>query len=75
MEAKLKAVMGKVFGVDPATLTPESGPHTLPKWDSAAHIELVLALEKEFGVQLTEDEVVELVSFEAILAVLQKHKA
>jgi acyl carrier protein len=34
---------------------------------------LVLALEEEFGVELTDDQVVEILSFKLIKIVLQEH--
>ena len=75
MEEKLKLLMGKVFDVSPTTITPESGPYTISRWDSAGHMRLVLELEEQFGVRFQDDEVAELVNFECILTLLQKHEA
>jgi len=73
MNAQLQKVVARVFKINAGTLHPESGPDTIPAWDSAGHINLILALEQEFGVQFGEDEVVEMISCEAIGAALGQH--
>ncbi len=73
MDSKLRQVVARVFQIRPETLEPESGPHSIPTWDSAGHINLILTLEQEFGVQFSEDEVVEMISVEAIGAALSLH--
>lgn len=40
-------------------------------WDSLFHLTLVLAIEQEFGITLTDVEVVELNSFESALQILE----
>lgn len=70
---RLRAVVARVLGVAPASIDADSGPHSIPAWDSAGHVNLILALEQEFGVTFDEDEVVELVSVEAIVQALARH--
>ena len=38
-----------VFGVDAATLTPETAYESIPEWDSVAHLRLVMETEARFG--------------------------
>jgi acyl carrier protein len=42
----------------------------LAAWDSQGHIRLIVALEKRFGVEFGDDQVVELVSVKDILKAL-----
>ena len=44
-----------------------------PAWDSLKHLNLVLALEEQFGVSLTEEQSVEILSYPLIKAVLGEH--
>jgi acyl carrier protein len=44
---------------------------TLAAWDSVRHMNLVLALEEEFGVEFTPDQTTAIVSCRAIVAVLR----
>ena len=41
-------------------------------WDSLAHMNLVLSLEQEFHISLTDTEVIELNSFEIALMIINE---
>lgn len=73
MEQRVNEIIARIFRVPPQSISAETGPHTVPAWDSAGHMNLILELEKEFGVQFGDDEVVELVSVEAIAESLARH--
>jgi acyl carrier protein len=45
----------------------------LRQWDSVAHLQLVVAIEDEFGIRLTPADVVELKSYPAAVAILRRH--
>jgi acyl carrier protein len=46
-----------IFGVPVAEITAESSPDTLATWDSIQHLQFVLALEAEFGIELEPEEI------------------
>jgi len=46
-----------IFGVPAAKLTGESSPETVESWDSVQHLNLVLAIEEKFGLQLDPEEI------------------
>jgi len=73
MDSRLPAIVSRLFHVNAGDLTPESGPTTIAAWDSAGHMNLILALEQEFGIQFGDDEVGELISIGAIHAALARH--
>lgn len=72
-EAKLKQVLSDVFGVDASAINDEASVDTIKKWDSLNHLNLVLALEEQFKVSFTEDQVVEMLNYPLVKAVLQEH--
>lgn len=73
MEDKLKLIFARLFSLDPASVTAESSPKTIKNWDSLAHINLVVSVEEEFGVQFSDDEIPKLTDFQTfVLAVRQK---
>ena len=45
---------------------------SLRQWDSVAHLQLVIAIEDAFGLQLTPAEVIDLNSFEAAATMLRR---
>lgn len=62
--------MSQVFRVAEDQIREGASPQTISNWDSLAHMNLVLALEEEFGVQFQDQELVQMTSFEAILSSL-----
>jgi len=42
-------------------------------WDSLAHLELVLAIEERYQVNLSADEIVAMISIAGIVGVLRAH--
>jgi acyl carrier protein len=62
-EAKLKRTIAGVLGI----------PDTVEAWDSLKHLNLVLALEEQFGVSLTEEQSFEILNYPLIKTVLAEH--
>jgi acyl carrier protein len=72
---KVKRVMAATFQVPAARIPDDASPHNVAAWDSLGHIELMLALEMEFGVPLPTEAIIDLVSLEAIEGFLRAHTA
>jgi acyl carrier protein len=53
---------------------PESSPDTIANWDSLQHLNLVLALEQEFNVQFTPEEIEQILSVELAAALLDEKR-
>jgi len=70
VKSKLAEIMAPIFGLDESEITENASPENIEKWDSLAHMNLVLALEQEFDVQFTEEQIVETLSFKALVEVL-----
>ncbi|MDB9757241.1 acyl carrier protein [Pseudomonadales bacterium] len=63
-------VMADVLQVDVSEISEVSAPGIVEEWDSLKHMLLLIALEEEFEVRFTDDEMVECTSGATILAVL-----
>lgn len=72
MASRLQQLVSATFQIDPAEVTPDAGPHSISQWDSAGHMNLIVALQREFGIEFGDDEVVEFVSIEAIADALKR---
>jgi acyl carrier protein len=70
-----EALAARVFGVAPAQLDDGASNATVPAWTSLAHVNLVLALEAEYGVRLSVEDALEATSVGAIKRVLARHGA
>lgn len=54
---RVNGVAADVFGVPASSLSAESSPETIDGWDSVQHLNLVLALEAAFGVQIDPEDI------------------
>ena len=50
-------VLSSLFNLPPERLGDHSSRATLEQWDSLKHMHLVLALEEEFGIEFSDDEI------------------
>lgn len=57
IEHRLYRVAGDLFAVPPQALSHSSSPNDIELWDSIGHLNLVLALEQEFGVRFSPEQV------------------
>ncbi len=53
------------------TITLESTPATVERWDSLGHMDLIAAIEATFGVELDVDEMADVDSVQALVDVVQ----
>lgn len=73
---ELRSLFVEVFHVQPDDVGSQAQFGDLPQWDSMGHMDLMVALESRFGVEISAETISELVSIPAILAHLQaKHHA
>ena len=62
VDERLREVVASVLGVETEELSDSDSPESLPSWDSVAHIQLVVAIEAEFGIEFSPEEIGELSS-------------
>lgn len=75
MDDQLRDVLSDVLELPANGIDGETSSDTVDNWDSLRHMNLVMALEDEFGVSFEEEEMIELISFPAILRALQEKLA
>ncbi len=69
-ETRLKTVIAAILEVEPGDITEDSSSDTIEQWDSLRHMNLVLALEDEFGVSIPDEEAADITSYKLIRLVL-----
>lgn len=67
----LLTLLAEIFEANEQDVSSETQFGDLPKWDSMGHMDLMLALESQFGVEISAETISELVSVPAILAHIQ----
>jgi acyl carrier protein len=71
IEPTLRNTVAEILGVDVGAVTDESSVDTIESWDSLAQINLLTALEDEFGVRFPDDDVSKLTSVAALRGALE----
>ncbi len=72
MEEKIRQTMASVFMCEPTQINENTSQDTLPEWDSLRHMNLIVALEEDFGITFTEDEMVEMLSYKLICDAIRR---
>ncbi len=71
-QGKLRAVISAVLNVDICSIGPDSSRDTIESWDSLRHLNLILALEEEFGVTLPDEDGANATSYQLLVIVLRE---
>lgn len=69
---RIVGLVSDIFEVPLAQVRADSSPDNVETWDSLRHLNLVLALEDEFGIQFTPEEIEQLLSVEIIESFVQE---
>ena len=69
---QLRDVIAQTLDIDPGTVTEDSTSENLAGWDSLGHVNLMMALEQTFDIQLEAEDLPRLVSVSAILGYLRE---
>jgi acyl carrier protein len=72
-ESQLKKTLADLFKVLPEDINDDTSMDTIERWDSLSHLNLILALESEFNITLTEENTVEIISYPLIKIIFQEH--
>jgi len=70
--ASLREIFADTLEIPAEKVTPELSGETVSTWDSFRHLQLVLALEGEYGVQFDPQQIPDLTSVAKIQAALEK---
>ena len=69
---RVRRIAADVLGLPVEQVTADSSPDAIEKWDSLQHLNLLLALEQDFGLNFTPDEIERMLSIGHITAVIQQ---
>ncbi len=70
LDPRVRRVISAVFGIPESAVTLQSSNKTISNWDSLNIISLMMAIESEFGITLTVDEAIDLLSVQKVQTLL-----
>jgi len=72
MEERVRKIMSDVFLVDIGEINENSSPDTIPQWDSIGHLNLVTAIEEEFGIKIEDDQITQMLNFKLVVEIIKE---
>ena len=73
MDNTLKNIFVGTLAISPDQYADTLAPDEVQKWDSLGHVQLVMALQGEFGVEFDVEEMMEMENVGKIKEILVKH--
>ncbi|NTW69008.1 MAG: acyl carrier protein [Chlorobiaceae bacterium] len=70
---KLRTIFREIFDDDTMHIAPSTMREDIEDWDSVAHIKLVLAIEEEFAVRMSTEEVSSVKSVAGFMKAIERH--
>ena len=71
LQNKVAEIVADLFGLPIEQVGPDASPSTIDAWDSFQQLNLVLALEQEFGIQFNPEEIEVMKSVDSIVQLLK----
>ena len=72
MEEKLKQIMSDIFSVEKNEIHSKYGQYDCDDWDSIGHLNLITAIEEEFDIVLSVEQISEMKNFELIIHIIKE---
>jgi acyl carrier protein len=69
---QVRQIAADIFGASLTDINAASSPKTIAAWDSTAHLNLILAIEEQFEVQLSPEEIEQMHTIGEVVAILEK---
>lgn len=69
---RVRGIAGDILEIPAAKFDPNCSTENVANWDSVHHLDLVLALEQEFGLQFEPEEIDQMSSMGQILSILER---
>ena len=72
IELSIQQIMADVFEKSEEQISIDSTQDDIDSWDSIKHLNLIVALEEEFGIELPIEEIGNLISFKLINIIVKE---
>jgi len=53
---RIREIVAKTLRLDPDAVSDTSSPDSLPGWDSVKHVQILMSVEEDLGVKLSEEQ-------------------
>lgn len=71
MENRIINVISTVFNYPIENIQQDTSPDVVENWDSLGHMNLIVALEEEFEIEIEDEEIAEMMNFALIVEIIK----
>ena len=64
---RIKATMASVFKIDINEINDETSADNIDQWSSLEHVDFILNLQKEFDIEFSDSQIVEMLSYKTVV--------
>jgi len=72
VQPKIYQLMSNVFEIPVEEISEDSSLDSIESWDSIRHLNLILAIEEEFGITIPDEEVGNLINYKLIELIINE---
>lgn len=67
---RIEGIISEVLYIDESLINDDSGPESIEVWDSLGHINIITAIEEDFDIELSPEEIIEITTVRDIKKLL-----
>jgi acyl carrier protein len=71
IQKDIKELLGSILDIPVENLQDDAAPGAPGKWDSLKHLQFFIALEEDFEIVFSDDEMVEMIDLPSIVAIVK----
>ena len=72
MENRIKKVISEVLDIDVNSINDDTSPETVESWDSLKQMNLIVALEEEFNIEFSDEDLENLLNFKLVVLTISE---
>ena len=73
MENRIKKVMSEILNIDVSSINDNTSPENVESWDSLKQMNIIVALDEEFGIELKDEDIIEMLNFKLINEIVKEY--
>ena len=74
MKDKIKNIICDILNIKKSALSENSGIETIKQWDSLKHMQIITAIEEEYKIQFSEEDLIKSNNLKKIINSIKKYK-
>tara|TARA_Y100001970_G_C14121241_1_gene796423 strand:- start:674 stop:910 length:237 start_codon:yes stop_codon:yes gene_type:complete len=72
IKTEVTNILIAILNVPSSVITLDSSPETIENWDSLKHIKIISALEEEYSLEFSDEEILEMLVFSSMINLIEK---